>query len=233
MSKYHGELINALLALSRPSSGFDIGNYLGTSHKVLNVRTSDKRKLAKEFYKSHADIALNDFLSLLDSLYRGESFEEVTLASELIGFYGQHINSIRLGSFNKWLGALEGWAEVDTLCSGPIDASVLLANWNSWHVWITKWRESRNVQKRRASLVFLVKPVTKNPNTKLRKQSFAQIENLKAEKEVMITKAISWLLRALATQNPVEVKKYVNDNLNTLPKIAIRETLRKIETGKK
>lgn len=233
MSKYNGELKSALLALSRPLGEFDIGNYLGTSHKVLNVRTADKRRLAKEFYKSHTDIALKDFLSLLDSLYMGESFEEVTLASELIGFYRQHINSIRLGSFNKWLGTLEGWAEVDTLCSGPIDASVLLANWNSWYTWLTKWRVSKNIQKRRASLVFLVKPVTKNPNTQLRGLAFAQIEGLKAEKEVMITKAISWLLRALASQNPREVKKYVNDNLDTLPKIAVRETLRKIETGKK
>lgn len=233
MNVYLKELTSKLVNLSRPMGSFDVGHYLGTSHKILNVSTSDKRQIAKDFYKAHKEMILSTYLTLLDSLYRGTSFEEITIASELLGLYKAHLPNIPLGHFDKWIAELEGWAEVDTMCSGPVSFDVILNNWDMWNTVIKKWGKSPNVSKRRASLVFLVKPVIKSNDPKLRKLAYSQIEQLKHEKHVMITKAISWLLRALSKNNPSEVKSYINDNLSSLPKIATRETLRKIETGKK
>jgi len=49
----------------------------------------------------------------------------------------------------------------------------------------------------------------------------------------MITKAISWILRAMITYHKDDVRSYLKENLATLPKIAIREVTRKLETGRK
>lgn len=49
----------------------------------------------------------------------------------------------------------------------------------------------------------------------------------------MITKAVSWLLRSMIRHYKQEVSDYVDANINTLPKIAVRETLVKLKTGKK
>ncbi|MBY0432537.1 MAG: DNA alkylation repair protein, partial [Cyclobacteriaceae bacterium] len=59
------------------------------------------------------------------------------------------------------------------------------------------------------------------------------IERLKIEKEILITKAISWLLRDLVKHHTKMVSQYISRNKNTLPAIAIRETLTKLKTGKK
>ena len=49
----------------------------------------------------------------------------------------------------------------------------------------------------------------------------------------MITKAISWLLRSMIRHYKNEVSDYVNAQADTLPKIAVRETLVKLKTGRK
>ncbi|MDP2951009.1 MAG: DNA alkylation repair protein, partial [bacterium] len=63
--------------------------------------------------------------------------------------------------------------------------------------------------------------------------AFENIEKLKPEKDILITKAISWLLRNLIKYHKKEVADYLKKNKNSLPKIAVRETEKKIKTGKK
>ena len=70
-------------------------------------------------------------------------------------------------------------------------------------------------------------------DSRLSKLAFEQIENLKSEKEILITKAVSWLLRALVKFHQKEVFQYLEKNKDSLPKIAYREALSKALTGKK
>jgi len=56
---------------------------------------------------------------------------------------------------------------------------------------------------------------------------------LKSEKEVLITKAISWTLRSMVKLHRTPLKNYLAKNKQTLPAIAMRETLTKLQTGKK
>ena len=53
------------------------------------------------------------------------------------------------------------------------------------------------------------------------------------EKEVLITKAVSWLLRSMIKYYRNEVTDYLNENKESLPKIAVREVSIKLETGRK
>jgi len=68
---------------------------------------------------------------------------------------------------------------------------------------------------------------------RLSKLAFENIENLKSEKEILITKAVSWLLRSLVKFHKNEVAIYLKENKVSLPKIAYREALAKVETGRK
>jgi 3-methyladenine DNA glycosylase AlkD len=66
---------------------------------------------------------------------------------------------------------------------------------------------------------------------RLAEEAFRRIEKLKSEKEIMITKAISWVLRSMIRHYRSEVSNYVDQNAATLPKIAVRETRVKLDTG--
>jgi 3-methyladenine DNA glycosylase AlkD len=102
-----------------------------------------------------------------------------------------------------------------------------------WEKLLKKFNQSSNINKRRASLVLLTKPVRQSDDTRLSKLAFANIDNLKSETDILITKAVSWLLRSLTTFHKDEVLKYLETNKESLPKIAYREALSKALTGRK
>ena len=81
--------------------------------------------------------------------------------------------------------------------------------------------------------MLLCKPLTRSDDKGLQVLAFQLIEYLKSEKEILITKAISWILRSMVKLHRNELKKYLTKNKQTLPAIAVRETFAKIKTGKK
>lgn len=234
MTKYHEQL----LALLKENAGKNIPEnfnkrYLGNSDTFYGVNTKIKRQIAKDFYKAHLDLAKKDFFQLLKNLYTGKSYEEKTIASELIFLYKNFWNEIALSDIDRFLNHLVGWAEIDNLCQSEILIPFLKNNFNETSSFIHKLSEDKNITKRRAILVLLVKPATYLDDKRIFDLAIEIVEKLKIEKSILITKAISWVLRALTNHHKLEVKNYITKNLETLPKIAIRETLKKIETGKK
>lgn len=134
---------------------------------------------------------------------------------------------------DNWLNYTNGWAETDVLCQSNFTADELLSNWDIWKKLLKKFSESTNIHKRRASIVLLTKSLRQSDDSKISKLIFENIEKLKSEKEVLITKAISWGLRSLIKFHKDEVVEYLEKNKNSLPKIAYREALAKVQTGKK
>ena len=96
-----------------------------------------------------------------------------------------------------------------------------------------KFSVDKNINKRRASMVLLTKPLRESDDPRLAKLAFEQVEKLKGENEILITKAVSWLLRALVKFHKTEVAKYLEINKESLPKSAYREAKAKVETGRK
>ena len=82
-------------------------------------------------------------------------------------------------------------------------------------------------------MVFLTKPVRDSSDKRFARLSLEVINRVKKEKEILITKAISWLLRDLIKNHRQSVGKYLRNNLESLPKIAVRETRNKLVTGRK
>lgn len=235
---YYSEIISELKKFSRPmmenTTGrkFDINRYLGTPRAFLNVPTPTKRKIVKEFLKKHRPIDVSEFRQLLGRLYHG-TFDEVSITGILIQGAPEFRKTLKLSQFEKWLALLKGWAEVDSTCHPAFTAEEVLANWQEWKKFLIKLSKDKNINKRRESLVLLVMPVARSTDKRLADLAFQNIEHLKGEREVLITKAISWLLRQLVHNHKDRVRKYLDDNADSLPKIAIRETWKKIKTGKK
>ena len=90
-----------------------------------------------------------------------------------------------------------------------------------------------NVNKRRAALVLLTAPVTKSPDERLLRLALRLIDRLCSDKDKRITKAVSWLLRKAIKQHRAAIEAYLSANAERLPAIALRETRRKLATGKK
>jgi 3-methyladenine DNA glycosylase AlkD len=206
--------------------------YLGNRHFSYGLSNPQKRKIVREWKENHQDISPKEFIGLLDSLYHGRSYDEKTLAGILLE-NSRFKKEIPPRKLDEWLNFLEGWAEIDMTCQSSFGPDELLANWPAWEKVIKHFSGSSDISKRRASLVLLVKSVRNSSDKKLAGLALANIERLKGEKDVLITKAISWLLRSLIKHHRQNVENCLKRNHGSLPAIALRETSRKLKTGKK
>lgn len=233
MNKLHKELLDQIKKNASNTKYKSINRYLGTPNKIYSVPSAICKKLLDDFKKKNKNISENKFYELLDSLDNGKSFEEKAFVGGMLMRNKDHRANIDLKYLDKWLDKRVEWCEVDSLCQSTFTAEEILDRWSEWEKILKQFVISKNISERRASLVLLVKACRESDDLRLSNLLFENIEKLKHEKDILITKAVSWALRELVKNHKSEVKKYLEANINSLPKIAIRETKRKIETGRK
>jgi len=210
-----------------------LDNYFGNKHPKHVIKSATLRGIARDWIRSQADLSPDKLAKVMSSLVQGRSCTEKLLAGVLLDSARKDQRTIRPAYFDRWLNHLEGWVEVDTLCTGKYAASEVPAQWTAWKKQLNAFSKSPNIQKRRASLVLLCSPLRKHADERLLTQSFHTVDRLAHAKEVLITKAVSWVLRCALAHFPGEVKKYITLNKDRLPKIAVRETMTKLTTGTK
>jgi len=208
-------------------------SYIGSTKSSFFIKSSIKRQIVKNWINKHKQLRFDEYLNLLNSLYQGKSHDEISIAGKLLEFLPKLRKQLNPKIIDLWLTNVEGWAEVDSLCQSNFTCDEILNKWKEWEKLLIALSKSDNVHKRRASLVLLTGPVRHSADQRLTKLAFNNIDRLKKEKDILITKAISWLLRHLIKYNRSSVKKYLSENIDQLPKIAIRETKNKLLTGKK
>ena len=208
-------------------------SYLSSGHRYYDVSIPVLRTIAKTWLKENKVIADVEVLAVLDSLYRGKSYEEKVLASIVLSYHHEGRKAVAPKQLNAWLDGLVGWAEVDSLCQSSFTADEILGNWSVWQRFIRALSRDKNINKRRAALVFLTAPTRHSDDSRLAALSFEVIERLKAHREIIITKAVSWLLRSMVPHHRRAVAAYIDANRDSLPAVAVRETTRKIATGRK
>jgi 3-methyladenine DNA glycosylase AlkD len=234
MHREHKEILTTIKERSGKATAFTASDaYLGTSHPRYPINVPTMRSLAKEWIRKNADMEVKTFSAVLTSLIQGKSCTEKLVAGLMLNLAKGDLRAIDPLLLVKWLDHLEGWVEIDTLCTGNFAAVELPRRWSVWKKIVNNLSRSPNINKRRASLVLFCTPLRKNDDQSLLQAALKNIDRLKGEKAVIITKAISWVLRCGVVHNKAAIKKYVDLNENTLPKIAVRETRMLITTGRK
>lgn len=208
-----------------------IRRYLGTPRKVLGVKSADLRKIAHQIVKIQQNS--KDMSKLLGGLYAADTFEERALAGHILGESKSFRSSIPLKVLGDWIGQQQGWAEIDITCQSCFTANEVLHIWDDWKIWIRSLSKSSSISHRRASLVLQVLSLRESSEEKIGALALEIVEVLKAEKDILITKAISWVLRSMVKGQREVLEKYLAEQGATLPKIALREVTRKLETGRK
>ncbi len=220
-------------APTKPLKGFNPERYMGTKHPYVGLSTKAKTDIAKSFFLKHPDLRFEDMIQVVTHLMRGISFEEKTIGSFLLNSYKHSASLITPDHIQTWLYSLEGWCEIDTLCQNRLNENILIENWNLWNKGLTRFAKHANINHRRASLVLLCKPLRQTTDIRVYNLAIQNIEILKQEKDILITKAISWALRECTKKFNIQIAEYVSKNNKSLPAIAVRETNRKLLTGKK
>ncbi len=234
MNKLHSEILNLIKENSgTPTQHTFLDSYLGNDHPRYPINVPTLRLIAKEWSKTYRNLSATEFQKIVDSLIHGKSATEKNMAGILLDLSTKAQRKFDASCFNEWLDQLIGWAEIDSVCTGAYPTSEIPAHWKTWSNLLIKFSKSKNINKRRASLVLLCSPLRKAADDRLATMAFANMDKLKHEKKILITKAISWLLRSMVKHHRKEVADYLKSNQESLPKIAVRETQKVLDTGKK
>lgn len=191
------------------------------------------RKAALTWAKNNKDISPRRLEQIVTSLIHESDGLKKCMGGILLGYMPAQRSGLSPFLYEEWLEHSEGWGAVDAICYGHFTAAEMLDNFVVWKTLIKKLAKSPNANKRRAALVLLTKPVKESGDKQLSALAFAVIGTLKEEKVILITKAISWLLRNLTKRHAPEVREYLAARQDSLPKIAVRETRNKLNYGKK
>jgi 3-methyladenine DNA glycosylase AlkD len=231
----HVELLADLRRVGGPPARVEHRNdsYGGSGHLYYRVPVPARRRIAREWLARNRAMSAADVLAVVESLFAGRSHEEKTVAALLLGYHPPARRRAGPADLDRWLGQLNGWAEVDTLCQNVFPAEEMVARWPAWEQLIGRFACGSDPNKRRAALVLLTRPVHTSDDARLRDLAVTTVDRLRGEHDPLITKAVSWLLRSLITHHRATVVSYLDANEAALPRIAVRETRTKLQTGTK
>jgi 3-methyladenine DNA glycosylase AlkD len=233
-NKYHQEILALIQKNAKQATKHTyLDNYLGTTHPRYPIKIPLLRIIAKDWMREHPELTVITFSTLLTSLIKGESSTEKCMAGIMLDYSTKAQRQFNIKLFDSWLNELEGWAEIDSLCTSKYTTTEIVNHWESWEPLLKKFSTSKNINKRRASIVLLCSPLRNHTEKVLAECALGNIERLKSEEDILITKAISWVLRNMIKYHRKIVENYLMKNVETLPKIALRETHTKLKTGKK
>jgi 3-methyladenine DNA glycosylase AlkD len=197
------------------------------------VSVPDERALVKRWLSAQHGAPTEQVRRTVLSLLAGVSYEEKALGCIVLQGRPDVRASVGPTQVVAWLDDLSGWAEVDSLCQSVFGADELLADWGSWRSAIVELSNSPNPNKRRASLVLLTKAVGHSEDPRLRGAALEVLDRALADRDPLVTKAVSWLLRALTRHHRQVVADYLDRHGADLAPVALRETRTKLKTGTK
>ncbi|MGH6955657.1 MAG: DNA alkylation repair protein [Caulobacteraceae bacterium] len=227
-------IVAALRAAGRPyRGGISNDSYTGSGRPFFNASVPDIRRIVRDWSGAHRQVDASGLLEVADRLFVAEPYEARIAAAVIVGANARARRAATPAMAERWLEGLNGWAEVDSLCASVFGAEEMAADWPAWRALVERLSVDPNINKRRAALVLLTTPARTSPDARFADLAFEVVERLKAERPILITKAVSWLLRSLAPRHGAALGAYLDAVGPTLPAVALRETRAKLATGRK
>lgn len=234
VKKFHSELLEQIKKNSgKKTKHTDLDSYLGTTHFRYPIDIPTLRKLIREWAKAHEDISPEELTALVTSLMKAPSSTEKVTGGLLLNYLPRQRKLIDPFVLDEWLEHVEGWSEIDVVCQGHFMPKEMLENWTAWKKLIVQLSKSKDIRKRRAALVLMVTPSLNSGEEVFAALSLSLVERLKHEKDILVSKAVSWLLRCMVKHQRVALEAYLKIHKESLPKVVQREVMVKLTTGKK
>ena len=195
-----------------------------TTPTVRAVRRRYAQALARE---SPATV-----IAVADALFRGGSWPERQIASELVVDRPDAISRVNGTLVERWADGLAEWGLVDMY-----GVTVAGTAWREGRIpdrQVTRWARSADRWRRRLALVATV-PL----NSRARGGSGDATRTLDVcrmlvdDRDDTVVKALSWALRELVKRDPGSVTRFLQEEEGRLAARVRREVQAKLDTGRK
>jgi 3-methyladenine DNA glycosylase AlkD len=228
----HQNLLRQIEQHADPEHQKGMSMTVPTQARIYGVKVPYLRKMAADWQRAHKQVAREELLALVEMLWNGGSLEERSLVIYLFECYKRWIPDLTWAHFERWRHDLDNWVVTDGLGQWVM-AVWMLADPDARleHLWALIADE--DVWSRRLALVATTGLNRIRKDVHFPDLTLALVDRVKSERHPMMTKAVSWALRALGQKEPQAVAAYLEKNRDVLAGHVVREVENKIQTGLK
>lgn len=167
------------------------------------------RKLLKQYKKDIQNLNCKEAFSLARKFFISHIEEQGIAGNYVLHLKSDCLTPSQFGYLDKILDHFHSWSVTDDFCvegSGVLQPLLLKYPEYTFAV-LRKWNSSKNMWKRRASVVPFTRKV--GESGKFTKEALELCENLIWDKEDLIQKAVGWCLKDIMRGDKQRVTKYV------------------------
>ena len=199
--------------------------YLKSDLRFLGNDLPTMRVEARTWRLAHDDWDLDDLLELTQALWRRKVFELRIFALVLLVKDAAKFEPRHLDSLEALLRDSHTWALVDEIAPRMVGPLLERHPREVGRV-LDRWANDEDFWIRRAALLALLLPMRRGEGDWKRFERYA--DPLLEDREFFICKAIGWVLREAAKQDPSRVVAFVEPRASRLSGVTWREATRKL-----
>ena len=175
-------------------------------HRSLGIKSRVLDKLLKQYKTEVKNLSCKEAFALAQMLYKDKIEDTILAGNFVLQNKIDCIGKSELSFLDKALDNFCSWSTIDDFCIDVLQ-SVLLKYPNDTLRFLKKWNGSKNMWKRRASVVAFVRKV--GESGKFTNEALASCENLIFDKEDLVQKGVGWCLKDVMRGDKKKVFEYV------------------------
>lgn len=226
------DVLAALRARARPERAKAVQADRPTADECLGLTAGEVREVVKDTAKLVRREPGEAVVELAERLATSGVFEARLAAYELLGRHRTARATLDADALLRLGRGMDNWLGVDTFATHL--SGVVWREGNVTDADVLGWTESQDRWWRRAGVVSTVALNLKaRGGTGDAATTLLICERVVDERDPMIVKALSWALRTLVPHDPDAVHGFLDEHADRLPKLVLRETRKKLESGRK
>lgn len=175
-------------------------------HRSLGIKAPVLDRLLKQYKTEVKKLSCKEAFALTQMLYKDKIEDTILAGNFVLQNKIDCIGKSELPLLDKALNNFSSWSQIDDFCIDVLQP-VLLKHPNDTLRFLKKWSESKNMWKRRASVVAFVRKVGKSG--KFTNEALLLCENIIFDKEDLVQKGIGWCLKDIMRGDKKKVLEYV------------------------
>src|SRR3989344_6280166 len=175
-------------------------------HRSLGIKAPVLDKLLKQYKTEVKNLSCKEAFALAQMLYKAKIEDTILAGNFVLQNKIDCIGKSELSFLDKALDYFCSWSQIDDFCIDVLQP-VLLKYPNDTLRFLKKWNESKNMWKRRASVVAFVRKV--GESGKFTNEALALCESLIFNKEDLVQKGVGWCLKDVMRGDKKKVFEYV------------------------
>jgi len=192
--------------------------------------TGAVRSVSAALYRALGDKSIDSVLLCCEQLLKEREWALGVIAYDWAFRVRKQYNGQTFTVFEGWLKEyVTDWGDCDDFCTHAFGA--LLSQNNDLFSQVIGWTKHPNFAVRRAAAVVLIYPIKQGKYTGF--DPFIISDALMNDEHYLVLKGYGWMLKVLSQVEPTTVYEYLSKNKSTMPRLAFRYALEKMDKESK